>query len=589
MQITATHAQRQAITSEQGEILVLAGPGSGKTRTTLQRIERLLEEGADPKMMVVISFTNAAANELHNRLPTDPTAGDKIELGFIGTLHSFCLRLLKDHGEGLGYGAGISLISPESAIDLLNSKAKQLGCKTPVKDLLLLKAEGRPKRGTKLSLAQTVVASYFDDLKEAGIVDYDTLLMEVRDALTGDSKEATTFQFLVMARFMWLFVDEVQDSSAMDWQIYRALPCVYKFLVGDTDQAIYGFRGGRIAETVDYAARPSTQVIKLEENFRSRSEICDAATALIRHNKKRVDKATISTKGPGGAVHIISVANEGEEIGFVSRTIGNILATNLAADAKSQPSIAVLSYTNAIASAFRDTLKGTGIPLVDFQRAELPRDWPLARATVELLADPNNDALAYFYLVHLEEAKGAAPDAARAKAHEIRRAAAAAGRSINELSLGIIRPETPGDAMRALADVPICRESRQILADRCKEMPRASTVAEFALSIAEVRAFEQEGEGDGVRVLTIHGAKGREFDFVFLVGAEDECFPGRSKTEEGIEESRRVFFVAMTRAKSTLYISYAHSRGVTYGRHTTINERHPSRFIAEVLGKKLDS
>jgi len=584
----ATPAQREAITTDEADVLVVAGPGAGKTATVVTRIERQISAGVDPRQIGAITFTNAGAGELSRRLPKKPD-GEPVELGFCGTLHAFALRMLKEHGAPFGYGQRIAIISPESAQDLIESKAKTLGCKRPLKDLMKLKQAGRPARGTRLTVEQTVLTSYFDELRDAGVVDYDVLLTEFRDMLTSDAPEALLAQQAIRQALSYLYVDEVQDSAPIDWEIYLALPIAFKFYVGDPDQAIYSFRGGNVGGMLQHARRPWVKVILLEENFRSRWEICDAANRLIRHNKGRLDKVTKSIKGAGGVVSFMPPAgNEGEEISQVSRHIKKLLGapegdnSGPIQGASSPKEIAVLCRTNFIADAFRKTLTAQGVPVLERKVEELPRDWRFARAFIETLVEPENDALAFFYLIALNEKNGDSPKSARERAHQTRRAAAAAAKSINRFDVHLGRVSDPRVALEALAGQKVSREAHAIAVDRYRELPAGATMLDLALSLSEVREYAKDGEGEGVNVLTIHGAKGREFDVVFVVGFEDEAFPGPravSAGAEAIEEERRLAYVAITRARLGLYLTRAESRVTKW---KAIVKRTPSRFIQEI-------
>lgn len=576
---TATAQQREAITTDAHRVLVLAGPGSGKTATTVARIHHLIYAvGTTPSEIVAITFTNAAARELEERIAKE--CGDDVKLGYVGTLHGFCLRMLKEHGGFLGYGARISIISPESAEDLLVSKAKTLGCKTPIKELLKLKDAGRPPRGERLTGNQVVIANYFDDLRDAGIVDFDVLLTEALRLF----RDLCGNEFL---GFRHLFVDEVQDSSETDWEIYDALVIENKFFVGDPDQAIYAFRGGDVSEML---ARCSThKVIRLEENFRSRSEICEAAQNLIEHNKDRVPKRTWSVKGHGGeVVYHFGKMNEGEELATVTRCIQQF---SQAIDPAIEPfkvraeltelipSIAVLARTNAIASSFRKGLAAVGIPVVAVQSSGLPKDWPVVRALVEFLSNPENDTLAQFLLISLYEKKGASPKEAREAVHAAKRAANAAGKTLNRANLGFKRRETCADIAQILVKENISAESRMLVAEQLKEVGASASVLDLSLALAQVKGINQES-GTGVECMTIHASKGREFDVVFVVGVEEKILPSNWGGAT-LEEERRLAYVAITRARSCLVITSSATRATPWG---ALGAQTPSRFIQEMIG-----
>lgn len=582
-----TPSQTEAINSEDPSILCLAGPGSGKTTVLVERIKRLsfqrdeLLPDVPLKKMVALTFTNASARELEDRINAAWIGGQnlgpigmKSALGFCGTLHGFALKMLKERGECAGYGSRMSIISPESAADLLESKARQMGCKTKLADLMKLKAAGRPLvvdcHGSRMRLnkEELTVLAYYDELAAAGIVDFDILLEEfarlvqTTDALAG--------------MFTHLFVDEVQDSARLDWQIYRGLPIANKFLVGDPDQAIYSFRGGEVSETMNFAKEIGVRVIKLEENFRSHSEICAAAQRLIERNVDRIPKQTISAKGPGADVIAFpECMTEGEEMGIVARWISKESARGW-----QFPEIAVLCRNNALAYAFQQTLAACGIPVATKAKSSLPQDWPFVRALVEFLVQPENDTLAFFLQVARGGKLGITREIATMGAHETRRRCQKAGVSINfdmfKISAGMTVTEVPQE----LADASVSMEGRMLVAQKMAELPPGSTMLDLALILAQTRSLEEE-ETEGVTVSTIHGAKGREWDVVFIVGLEDEVMPGRRKDTD-VEEERRLCYVAATRARKSLYLSHSASRVASYG-NGKILDHTASRFIKEML------
>lgn len=584
---SATIAQRAAIESDAAEVLAVAGPGSGKTATLVARIRRLILDGVEPQRIAILTFTNAGANELRGRLvdaervdrDLDSGAEDPepVELGFAGTLHSFALRMLREHGGPIGYGARLSLISVESARDLLAQRARSLGGKRPpaLSRLLELKAAGRHRPAPAgFDLAETIVRTFWAEMRGSGLLDYDMLLDEFFTVLTESSPAALAAVEALRERFTHLFVDEVQDSARIDWWIYRALPARAKFLVGDPDQAIYGFRGGRVDEMVGHSLTPGVVTLTLAANFRSRPEICAAAQRLIEHNAGRIAKETISTRDPGGVVRLLpAAATDGEEIAIVAREIRRQIEAGTPSG-----SIAVLARTNAIADGFRKALPGAGVPVVVTTRSSLPADFALARAFVELSVDPDNDALASFYLIARAELAGnIPPDVARAQVHAQRLKANAAGKTLNAVALSftpITRPEIAVEALAGFA----CRETRAIAGEKLRELPPGAGVLDLALALAAVREYAAEEPGEGVRVLTMHGSKGREFDAVFVVGFEDEAIPGRAEGAE-LEEERRLAYVAATRARDFLAFSFATSRSSKWEAGA---RRTPSRFLAEI-------
>jgi DNA helicase-2/ATP-dependent DNA helicase PcrA len=554
-----TPSQSEAIFSGESDIVVLAGPGSGKTEVFTQRINLLLMNmGARPAEIVALTFTNAGAREIEKRL------NGSAKLGYCGTLHGFALMMLKAHGAIMGYGERMTVINPENAADLLASKASSLGCKLAIAKLMKLKSEIGCPSG-KMTLPETVLAAYYDDLRGAGMVDFDVLLTEFARML--EETDA------IADRFLYLFVDEVQDSGPVDWRIYRALK-MQKFFVGDPDQSIFGFRGGNVLGLLTYIKRERVQVIKLQENFRSHAEICATANELISHNANRVEKKTISTKGPGGEVHVFPPdRNGGAEIAAVLDVMQDLGTWG-------DGSVAVLTRTNHLADEYAAALDAAGFKVSKRGERDLPKDFHLARTLVDLLVYPENDTLGFFYLIARATARGDSPAKARAQAHEIRKESARAFSSINKTSLGLASNLSAERASRVMDSEGISLESQMLIAEKLRELPDGSPMIElaFLLAMNPKPSESKEKEGEVIHCLTLHGAKGKEFDSVFLVGFEDEIIPGQRKNAD-IEEERRLAYVGITRARKRLYVFSSRSRITKW---KAIESHRPSRFIEEM-------
>lgn len=565
-----TTNQQAAIDSPAKQICCVAGPGAGKTTVLVARIRRLVTDGADPGKMSVITFTNAAARELDDRLNTievkDGIAQQTAPgaLGYCGTLHGFALRCLKEYGSGMGYGRRMSIIGEEAAADLLLSKAQLLACKTPLDKLLKLKAAGPGKRTkARLTVEELTIREYYNDLALAGMVDFDTMLTEFHRLITSEVLGAS------LKEFTHLFVDEVQDSGVTDWAIYRALPIENKFFVGDPDQAIFGFRGGRPDLMVEYARGGCTEIC-LEENFRSHAEICGAANRLIRHNQNRLIKDTIGVKGDGGRIsRLFACNNPGEEIARIQATIQG----NYHPDSCSE--VAILARTNHQCREIRDALKGAGIPVAEAAKSGLPKDWPLARSLVELLASPENDTLAFFYLIQRKLAAGMPAGRAREYAHMLKQAATLAGKSLNTTSLFFDRSVNVHQILNR-EGISLEAQRRVMLLDR--QLGGGTDPLQLALAMGQNNT-PAVAETEGVTVCTFHAAKGREWDVVFLVGMEDEMMPGK-RVDTDVEEERRLCYVGLTRARKTVYVSCVASRMTEWKGWQTCT---PSRFLQEIF------
>lgn len=565
-----TPAQGDAIAATDPKLMAVAGPGSGKTATLVSRVTALIEAGTPPEQIVLLTFTNAAAHEMAERLAA--CIGDRTEAMFVGTLHAFALHNLKRFADRLGYTNGIALIDPDAADDLLAETARQMGCRDPLSHLKALRGDGVPSlKDYEFDSARITVRAFYDHMRTAGVVDYDALLSEFERLLKNPPPELAD-------AFCHLFVDEVQDSSPTDWRIYRAMPVPNKFFVGDPDQAIYGFRGGDVTEMLMEAIRPDVRMIKLEENFRSSRDICAAAQGLIERNTRRMPKVTYAFSDDRGTVELLTMAETAEqEVATVSGRVKDLLAAGVG-------SVGIVARANAIADEFRKGLQAFGIELVQRKLVQLPRDWKFARNLVEFVADPENDTVAFFFLQALLVVNGATPKAAKQQARDARIAAQAAGLSLNAASplLRHARVIEATTVMRTALIGRASREARSIVVDKARELPRDASASDLALALADVRPYEQEEPGGNVRVMTVHGSKGREFDAVFMVGMEEEVFPGRRNSSEklNLEEERRIAYVGATRARRSLFLSCARKRRTPWG---DVQDHRPSRFVEELL------
>lgn len=587
-----TDPQRRAVTTDHPNVFCVAGPGSGKTTVLAERIKRLVGSNNNERRIAAITYTNAAARNLEARInrTTDlERVPWDMSLGYAGTLHGFCLKMLREHGGNAGYGARTAILDDEGARELLAAKAATMGCKDSIDSLVELKRRGRPHRapGAVYTRDQLVVLSYMDELAETALLDFDMILTEFLRILC---KQGPLWQ-AVKDRFDHVLVDEVQDSAMVDWWIYKALPIANKFLVGDPDQAIFGFRGGEYGLSLKHAANPDVGVITLAENFRCGEEICDAANRLIKHNPGRIPKRTIPEQGAEfGQVGVLFSphGNEGSEVQTVVDAINSYYTSQ-------DGTVAILARTNLIAAPFSEALEASGTAVATQPKSEMPADWGLTKALLEFLAQPDNNTLAFFFQIARSQRGGASAVSARNTANTIRQDAQAKGVTINELWFQI--PKEVADVAQVAGHFmdkeEISQESRMLVIEMARNLPPGATMLDLALEASRRDRPEQAKPTEGVTVTTIHSAKGREFDVVYLVGMEDEVIPGscgRQDTETGanlgkaleVEEERRLFFVALTRARSQVWITHSATRRANWGQRP-LQARTPSRFIKEAI------
>lgn len=544
-----TPEQQAAVDSNAQRILVVASPGSGKTATIAARITRLLTEGADPSRMVCITFTNAGATELASRIAVQHPG---VFLSYIGTLHGYMLRIVNRNA----LHRALRVIDEEQGVEQLRLAAEEMRYKLGKEGIPKALEEAGKRHYTPAGKRDTskesvVIGRYYSRLRVAGLCDFDSLLQLGLQSIKADP-----------VFIEHLFVDEFQDSALIDAQIYEALEVTgTRCFVGDPDQAIYGFRGGAVRLINDMAEGDIWRTYRLEHNFRSAPEICAAAQRLIERSSQRVDKRTLPTRPPGGTVTpCYHYGADTEEATAIAATVKRCIAEGTPPE-----EIAVLARRNSVINAIADMVEVYGSPVARRAKVELPPDWREARMTLELLADPFNPTLQAMWLrAKLPgEAEGIIRTAASEQTTPFR-----AGNINWAFASHFPWPE-------ALARNGISRASIDRLQSIAAELVNP-TPSDVSLAIAQAVHSSKE-IGAGVTCTTCHSSKGREWKTVIIAGCEAEQFDA----EGNEDENRRLFFVAMTRAKDTLHFTRAQYRRQTYGRKE-MAPTNPSRFLDDI-------
>jgi DNA helicase-2/ATP-dependent DNA helicase PcrA len=534
-------AQERAVTSEAPIILCLAGPGSGKTWTLVERLQYKIDCGVNPGGFAVITYTNAAADEIRQRVSNRNHLGEC--LGYCGTLHGFLLRELeRARGQRLTV---LDAEREEEFLALIRDEVRYKGTREALAREIAKGPQLLPA-GARLTIQEIAACRFFNRLKASNLVTFDLILHQGRDLVVNHPDR--------IGKYSHLFVDEYQDSGNIDAEIYMGLPIANKFFVGDPDQAIYSFRGGDVENILDLTHNPQVEVICLEDNYRCGQSICQAAQLLIEHDPGRPPKRTRSATGQSSYIMVSPYDTEGDERAGLIRTLLDVRGGE----------VAVLVRTNWLARQFTQSLTAAGIKIAAKTRRELPPDWAQAKLLLALLNDPENDDLAFWYLDHRH---------GRREASRARLEANAAGLSVNQHSLKIPAVGL-GEIGPYLTHTGVTSASMEVIAQAIGLLPSGANLSELLLALQEIERHEEE-IGEGVMVTTVHSAKGREWDVVFLPAFEQEIIPGKLGE---LEEERRLAFVAITRAKTELHISYAESRTPQFGGPRTAT---PSQFIQE--------
>jgi DNA helicase II / ATP-dependent DNA helicase PcrA len=553
--ITLNDEQQKVIDSKAKRKLLICGPGSGKTRTLCAGVADAVRRGRKPEAIVVVTYTNAAAAEVEQRLRDECGLAER--LGFVGTLHAFCLALVRGHAVALGLPDTVSVVDDSQREELLESVREEMGVKCSARKAaeLLAASKGADPGGTPTA-EKLLVKEYHRRLRSAGMLDFDTILayglaVVRHSGLTGWPYEC-------------LFWDEGQDMADVDFDFLAACPCDEKLVVGDADQAIYGFRGGNVGRFVQLSNYDYWETHLLEMNYRSGSVICDHAQQLIMLNTGRIHKWTRPNR-KGGTVAAHGCDTPAEELGYVLEEVRRLNAHN---------DIAVLARTNRLADSFAEHLMANGVPVRRAQEQAEPADWRRTKLLLTVLDNPWNDFAVAAFL------RADRPDDWKSQVRD----ASANMVSLNEF-LGF--PFGKGDSgVLELDKHGVSAESRDRVNEAVRELAgRGSwTVADLLLHLGAQEEARKE-EGEGVTCATIHSAKGREWRHVFVVGCEEGVVPSsRSKTPAEVEEERRLMYVAMTRAAETLTLTWCRARPQWRGDKVPpgpMEVKVPSRFLKE--------
>jgi DNA helicase-2/ATP-dependent DNA helicase PcrA len=622
-------AQREAVTTTEGPLLVVAGAGSGKTRVLTYRVAYLLEQGVRPNEILAITFTNKAAAEMRSRI--EGAVGARARAIWILTFHAACGRILRREAERLGYRSNFTIYDQADQVRLVRSCLEELG-----RD---------PKRFTPRGLHTQIsnaknqllspeeyaarVASFYDQtvadvyalyqrrLFGLNAVDFDDLLMLTVEVLRRFPEARERWA----KAFHYVLVDEYQDTNHAQYVLLQLLANHHRNLmaVGDPDQSIYAFRGADIGNILSFEKDfPGTRVIALEQNYRSTNAILGAANAVIQHNRERKEKTLWSDLGEGDPVRVAEVEDEHAEARFVAAEVAALLE-----DGFSLGEIAVVYRTNAQSRVLEDVFvrQGVAYQVIGgprfYERAEI-KD---AIAYLQAIDNPSDavslgriankprrgvgdtslarlQALADGEGISLWEAVGRADEAGLASASlKAVRAwrgllqsliAQAQDLSISALIETVV--ERTGYPEFLLSTLPKWEaegkiENLEELVGVAREYEASAAEPSLSAFLQEISLYSdqdaiREGEGAGqVTLMTLHNAKGLEYRAVFMLGVEEGIFPhSRSVEENEVEEERRLCYVGMTRAKERLTMLHA-SRRALYGRS---DANLPSRFLDEL-------
>lgn len=641
---TLNEPQREAVLHGNGPLMIIAGAGSGKTRVLTYRIARLIETGVDPFRILSLTFTNKASGEMRSRI--EGAVGTEARNIWMGTFHSVFAKILRIEARYLGYTSDFSIYDTDDSKSLLRSIIKEynLDDKVYKANVVFNRISGAKNRlispddyinnaviqadddAAKMKEIGRLYKTYATRCFQANAMDFDDLLFNT-NVLFRDFPDVL---YKYQHKFQHVMVDEFQDTNVSQYLITRKLSAVHRniVVVGDDAQSIYAFRGANIENILNFEKDfPDVRVIKLEQNYRSTSTIVNAANSVIARNKSQLEKHTFTSNEEGSLIDVIKAGSDNEE--------GRLVATAIFEE-KMQKSLrnenfAILYRTNAQSRSFEEALRKLGIKyrIVGgqsfYQRKEIKDLLAYLRFTVNqrdeeafkriinlpkrgigdttvakiaVTASENNVAI-WDVVANINQfgsGRSIAPIEGFGTLIKSFKILVEEGKDAYEISSHIAK--TSGILRELYEDKTVEGLSRyenvQELLNGIKEFVDSDetedkTLSAFLQSVSLLTNADEPDDNndhDRVTMMTIHSAKGLEFRNVFIVGLEEDLFPSQMMLEsrQDLEEERRLFYVAITRAEKKLSFSYAESR-YQWGR---LKMCEPSRFLLEVDQKYLN-
>lgn len=636
--------QRQAVTHTDGPVMIIAGAGSGKTRVLTFRIAHLLNKGVDPFSILSLTFTNKAAREMRNRI--ENLVGPAAKSLWMGTFHSVFARILRQEAEKLGYPSNFTIYDTDDSKSLIKSILKELnlddktykpgmvlGRISMAKNNLITAAAysrneelnqqdknaNRPKFGD-------IFAAYSERCFRAGAMDFDDILINTYILLEKHPDVCHKWQH----RFKYVMVDEYQDTNTVQYMITKRIAAVHQNIcvVGDDAQSIYAFRGANIQNILNFNRDyPDVFTVKLEQNYRSTRNIVNAASSVIKNNRKQLDKEVWTANETGDKIKVVRSATDSDEARFVAQQI---------IEQKNQKHLpnkafAILYRTNSQSRSFEEALRRQSIDYriyggtSFYQRKEIKDLLSYLRLTV----NPNDEEALKRIINYPARGIGDTTinrllflaSENKAGIWEI----VANARNYPDLGTGAPRVENFAIMMKSFMAMTTTHNAYELATHVAKQTTLLKTlyddktvegisryenvtellngIQEFteddesekdktlANFLEEVALYtddqkDKDPDRDCVSLMTIHSSKGLEFPHVFIGGLEENLFPSQMAltSRADLEEERRLFYVAITRAEKALTLCYASSRF----RYGSLTPCEPSRFIDEIDNQYLD-
>ena len=615
--------QQKAVLETEGPLLILAGAGSGKTRVLTTKVAYLIEEvGISPYNILAITFTNKAAKEMSNRLYR--LIGDKAKYVQVSTFHSFGVKILRENFKYLGYDKNFVIMDSEDSISVIKKILKEKGIDSKIYNPNAIKNKISSCKNEMMSpkdyeryvasdfekIVLLVYELYEDTLKKNNSIDFDDLLLLPIKLFRENPNILQNYQ----EKFQYILIDEYQDTNEAQYILTKMISAKYRNIccVGDVDQSIYSFRGANYKNILNFEKDyKDARTIKLEQNYRSTTNILDAANDVIKNNKERKDKKLWSDKGTGEKITYYRAFNGIDEAQYVAREIKNLINNGIEYE-----NIAVLYRTNSQSHVIEEEFLKNKIPykivggIGFYSRKEI------------------KDVLAYLRLIYNEKDN-----------ISLLRVINTPKRGVGSKTISNLIEKANNDG-KSIYEVIVSGKELEFknIIEKLKKFSESLTITELVDKILDITGIRKEYESDKtlesdirlenleelktvtrtfeekegivsledflyevnlvsdvneydedknrVSLMTVHSVKGLEFDYVFITGLEEGIFPHMNSlmNNSDLEEERRLCYVAITRAKEKLYLVNARLR-MMFGHDCT---NLPSRFIGEINKELLD-
>ncbi len=598
--------QKEAVLHTEGPLLIVAGAGAGKTKTITHRIAHLIEKGVNPRSILAVTFTNKAAGEMRERVHGLLPEG--IGTPLVATFHSLGVRLLREFHAEAGLPRGFSIWDRDDSVRAVKRILERLdiGEWTPRNVLSAIsrqKGDGvspseyaQKVHSFREKAVSQVWAAYEDTLREEDALDFDDLLARTLVLLQKDARVLS----LLQNRWQYITIDEYQDTNAAQYEIARLLAGEKRNLcvVGDIDQNIYSWRGADIAHLMAFEKTfPGTKVVTLEQNYRSTRTILTAANAVIAKNVKRLEKNLFTDNPTGEPVVVYGGRNEIDEAWFIAQTVARIIEEGTPVD-----EIAVLYRENFQSRALEEAMLSFGVEYRVlgtrfFERKEVKDTLSYLRAAMNpkgsadlarVIGTPPRGIGKTTLDKVLAGEEDTLPGAAKAKLEKFRTILTAINHAITTLPASeAVRYAAEASGLEAMHQddkdegeerLNNIRELVNLAVRYDSEAPPQGVerlLEEAALQSDQDELAEKRA---AVSLMTVHASKGLEFDAVFVTGLEQGLFPSIRDDGRDTEEERRLFYVAVTRARKLLFLTYAASRMKYGSREFTL----PSEFLEDI-------